>query len=194
MVKKDRKQLVLALIVVLVLFVLSFTFIFIYKLNENKNNRNYVLDVYFKNTNEIYIENTLPVSDELGKKFDGSNTEKGIQGYKEFSIKNNYSKYLNYELYLMENSKCEKKIDSNYIVFYLTDENNKPLTGFENNKLPTFASLSVLNDKASGRVLYSGFIKSSSKQKFKLRVWVSDLYTLKKYKECFSVDVYVRSV
>ena len=74
MVKKDRKQLVLALIVVLVLFVLSFAFIFIYKLNENKNNRNYVLDVYFKNTNEIYIENTLPVSDELGKKFDGSNT------------------------------------------------------------------------------------------------------------------------
>ena len=102
MVKKDRKQLVLALIVVLVLFVLSFAFIFIYKLNENKNNRNYVLDIYFKNTNEIYIENTLPVSDELGKKFDGSNTEKGIQGYKEFSIKNNYSKDL-YILWKIQN-------------------------------------------------------------------------------------------
>ena len=194
MVKKDRKQLVLALIVVLVLFVLFFSFIFIYFLFVIIIFWFYLLVVYFKNTNEIYIENTLPVSDELGKKFDGSNTEKGIQGYKEFSIKNNYSKDLNYELYLMENSECEKKIDSNYIVFYLTDENNKPLTGFENNKLPTFASLSVLNDKALGRVLYSGFIKSSSKQKYKLRVWVSDLYTLKKYKECFSVDVYVRSV
>ena len=194
MVRKDRKQLFLALIVVLVMFVLSFAFIIIYKLNENKNNRNYVLNTNFKNTNKIYIENTLPVSDELGKKFDGSNTEKGIQGYKEFSVKNNYSKDLNYEIYLMENSECEKKIDANYIILYLTDENNTPLTGFENNKLPTYASLSVLNDKALGRVLYSGFIKSSSKQKFKLRVWVSDLYTLKKYKECFSFDVYVRSV
>ena len=34
--------------------------------------------------NVIYLENTLPMSDEIGKKLDGDGTKEGIQGYVEF--------------------------------------------------------------------------------------------------------------
>ena len=194
MVRKDRKQLVLALIVVLVMFVLSFAFTSLYKTAQDNKNKKYVLDTSFKISKNVYLENTLPISNELGKQYDGSNIEDKIHGYNEFTIENNYSKNITYEVYLKENNKCEKVIDKSYVIFYLTNSKDESLDGFKENKLPSFASLSVLSDKPNAKLLYSGTIKNQSKEKFKLRVWVSDLYSINKDKECFSFDIYVRSV
>lgn len=194
MVRKDRKQLVLALIVVLVMFVLSFAFTSLYKTAQDNKNKKYVLDTSFKTSKNVYLENTLPISNELGKQYDGSNIEDKIHGYNEFTIENNYSKNITYEVYLKENNKCEKVIDKSYVIFYLTNSKDEPLDGFKENKLPSFTSLPVLSDKPNAKLLYSGTIKNQSKEKFKLRVWVSDLYSINKDKECFSFDIYVRSV
>lgn len=194
MVRKDRKQLVLALIVVLVMFVLSFAFTSLYKTAQDNKNKKYVLDTSFKISKNVYLENTLPISNELGKQYDGSNIEDKIHGYNEFTIENNYSKNITYEVYLKENNKCEKVIDKSYVIFYLTNSKDEPLDGFKENKLPSFTSLPVLSDKPNAKLLYSGTIKNQSKEKFKLRVWVSDLYSINKDKECFSFDIYVRSV
>lgn len=194
MVRKDRKQLVLALIVVLVMFVLSFAFTSLYKTAQDNKNKKYVLDTSFKTSKNVYLENTLPISNELGKQYDGSNIEDKIHGYNEFTIANNYSKNITYEVYLKENNKCEKVIDKSYVIFYLTNSKDEPLDGFKENKLPSFTSLPVLSDKPNAKLLYSGTIKNQSKEKFKLRVWVSDLYSINKDKECFSFDIYVRSV
>jgi len=194
MVRKDRKQLVLALIVVLVMFVLSFAFTSLYKTAQDNKNKKYVLDTSFKISKNVYLENTLPISNELGKQYDGSNIEDKIHGYNEFTIENNYSKNITYEVYLKENNKCEKVIDKSYVIFYLTNSKDEPLYGFKENKLPSFTSLPVLSDKPNAKLLYSGTIKNQSKEKFKLRVWVSDLYSINKDKECFSFDIYVRSV
>lgn len=194
MVRKDRKQLVLALIVVLVMFVLSFAFTSLYKTAQDNKNKKYVLDTSFKTSKNVYLENTLPISNELGKQYDGSNIEDKIHGYNEFTIENNYSKNITYEVYLKENNKCEKVIDKSYVIFYLTNSKDEPLDGFKENKLPSFASLPVLSDKPNAKLLYSGTIKNQSKEKFKLRVWVSDLYSINKDKECFSFDIYVRIV
>lgn len=194
MVRKDRKQLVLALIVVLVMFVLSFAFTSLYKTAQDNKNKKYVLDTSFKTSKNVYLENTLPISNELGKQYDGSNIEDKIHGYNEFTIANNYSKNITYEVYLKENNKCEKVIDKSYVIFYLTNSKDEPLYGFKENKLPSFTSLPVLSDKPNAKLLYSGTIKNQSKEKFKLRVWVSDLYSINKDKECFSFDIYVRSV
>lgn len=194
MVRKDRKQLVLALIVVLVMFVLSFAFTSLYKTAQDNKNKKYVLDTSFKISKNVYLENTLPISNELGKQYDGSNIEDKIHGYNEFTIANNYSKNITYEVYLKENNKCEKVIDKSYVIFYLTNSKDEPLDGFKENKLPSFTSLPVLSDKPNAKLLYSGTIKNQSKEKFKLRVWVSDLYSINKDKECFSFDIYVRSV
>ncbi len=194
MVRKDRKQLVLALIVVLVMFVLSFAFTSLYKTAQDNKNKKYVLDTSFKTSKNVYLENTLPISNELGKQYDGSNIEDKIHGYNEFTIENNYSKNITYEVYLKENNKCEKVIDKSYVIFYLTNSKDEPLYGFKENKLPSFTSLPVLSDKPNAKLLYSGTIKNQSKEKFKLRVWVSDLYSINKDKECFSFDIYVRSV
>ncbi len=194
MVRKDRKQLVLALIVVLVMFVLSFAFTSLYKTAQDNKNKKYVLDTSFKISKNVYLENTLPISNELGKQYDGSNIEDKIHGYNEFTIENNYSKNITYEVYLKENNKCEKVIDKSYVIFYLTNSKDESLDGFKENKLPSFASLPVLSDKPNAKLLYSGTIKNQSKEKFKLRVWVSDLYSINKDKECFSFDIYVRSV
>ena len=97
--------------------------------------------------------------------------------------------YPNKELYL-----SYFYIGNEFVNLYLTDSNDNALNGFTNNKLPTYSSLSVIDDLPDSKLLYSGIIKSNSSMKLKLRAWVSDLYSLGNDNKCISFDIYVRSI
>lgn len=194
MVKKDVRQLTLAIIVIVCLFAVFMGFGFLFNKYKNTENKTYNLGVKFSDNRNVYLENTLPVTDKIGKELDGVSSTKSIQGFKEFSIENNYDKKINYQIYLKVKNSCENMIDEDFIKLYLTDTSNNPLSGFENNKLPTYSSISSLNDKPDSKLLYTGSINKNSISKFRLRVWVSDLYSVNRDKECFSFDIYVRSI
>lgn len=192
---KDKKQVMLALIVIVFLFVFFMLLGYFYTSNRNNLKRAYVLEENYIETNNVYLNSSFPVSDALGKVYKGD-TDDAKQVLKEFIYKNEYSTDINYQIYLKKNSKCSGKneIGNEFVNLYLTDSNDNALNGFTNNKLPTYSSLSVIDDLPDSKLLYSGIIKSNSSMKFKLRAWVSDLYSLGNDNKCISFDIYVRSI
>ncbi len=192
---KDKKQVMLALIVIVFLFVFFMLLGYFYTSNRNSLKRAYVLEENYVETNNVYLNSSFPVSDALGKVYKGD-ADDAKQVLKEFTYKNEYSTDINYQVYLKKNSKCSGKneIGNEFVNLYLTDSNDNALNGFTNNKLPTYSSLSVIDDLPDSKLLYSGIIKSNSSMKFKLRAWVSDLYSLGNDNKCISFDIYVRSI
>lgn len=192
---KDKKQVMLALIVIVFLFVFFMLLGYFYTSNRNSLKRAYVLEKNYVETNNVYLNSSFPVSDALGKVYKGD-ADDAKQVLKEFTYKNEYSTDINYQVYLKKNSKCSGKneIGNEFVNLYLTDSNDNALNGFTNNKLPTYSSLSVIDDLPDSKLLYSGIIKSNSSMKFKLRAWVSDLYSLGNDNKCISFDIYVRSI
>lgn len=192
---KDKKQVMLALIVIVFLFVFFMMLGYFYTSNRNNSKRAYVLEEHYVETNNVYLNSSFPVSDALGKVYKGD-ADDAKQVLKEFTYKNEYSTDINYQVYLKKNSKCSgnNEIGNEFVNLYLTDSNDNALNGFTNNKLPTYSSLSVIDDLPDSKLLYSGIIKSNSSMKFKLRAWVSDLYSLGNDNKCISFDIYVRSI
>ena len=192
---KDKKQVMLALIVIVFLFVFFMMLGYFYTSNRNNSKRAYVLEEHYVETNNVYLNSSFPVSDALGKVYKGD-ADDAKQVLKEFTYKNEYSTDINYQVYLKKNSKCSGKneIGNEFVNLYLTDSNDNALNGFTNNKLPTYSSLSVIDDLPDSKLLYSGIIKSNSSMKLKLRAWVSDLYSLGNDNKCISFDIYVRSI
>ena len=192
---KDKKQVMLALIVIVFLFVFVMLLGYFYTSNRNNSKRAYVLEEHYVETNNVYLNSSFPVSDALGKVYKGD-ADDAKQVLKEFTYKNEYSTDINYQVYLKKNSKCSgnNEIGNEFVNLYLTDSNDNALNGFTNNKLPTYSSLSVIDDLPDSKLLYSGIIKSNSSMKLKLRAWVSDLYSLGNDNKCISFDIYVRSI
>ena len=192
---KDKKQVMLALIVIVFLFVFFMLLGYFYTSNRNNSKRAYLLEEHYVETNNVYLNSSFPVSDALGKVYKGD-ADDAKQVLKEFTYKNEYSTDINYQVYLKKNSKCSgnNEIGNEFVNLYLTDSNDNALNGFTNNKLPTYSSLSVIDDLPDSKLLYSGIITSNSSMKFKLRAWVSDLYSLGNDNKCISFDIYVRSI
>ena len=192
---KDKKQVMLALIVIVFLFVFFMLLGYFYTSNRHNYKRAYVLEEHYVETNNVYLNSSFPVSDALGKVYKGD-ADDAKQVLKEFTYKNEYSTDINYQVYLKKNSKCSgnNEIGNEFVNLYLTDSNDNALNGFTNNKLPTYSSLSVIDDLPDSKLLYSGIIKSNSSMKLKLRAWVSDLYSLGNDNKCISFDIYVRSI
>ena len=192
MLKKNKKQVVTAISIVLILFVLSFVFSIFYFNSHKQSNSSDDITVKFDKSKNIIITSDLPISDELGKKIDGKGTDTGIQGYMEISITNNLSKTVEYEVYINK-IQLSDEIRGNYIKYYLTDEADNPLKGFEKNAIPTYNDLPVLMDLHSSNLLYRGTIKEKEKQKLILRSWLSDSYVVSNEQHSFNYDVYVRT-
>lgn len=192
MLKKNKKQVVTAISIVLILFVLSFVFSIFYFNSHKQSNSSDDITVKFDKSKNIIITSDLPISDELGKKIDGKGTDTGIQGYMEISITNNLSRTVEYEIYINK-IQLSDEIRGNYIKYYLTDEADNPLKGFEKNAIPTYNDLPVLMDLPGSNLLYRGTIKEKEKQKLILRSWLSDSYVVSNEQHSFNYDVYVRT-
>ena len=192
MLKKNKKQVIYAFVIVLVLFLISSLAIFVYLKNKDQADKNHWLSTNFKNSNEVTITSTLPISDALGKSLDGKGTEKGIQGYVEFSIKNNIDQPVEYEV-LITKKELKKEIKGNYIKFYVTDEADNPEKGFEGNIVPTYNDLPSLTDLPGSRLLYSGKLNNNENKKQILRAWLSDSYAVSNDDNKFGFDIEVRA-
>lgn len=193
MIKANKSQLYLAIIIIILLFIFSFLVFYIFNKNiktETSNN----IDIDFIESERIDIKNTLPVSDKIGKAYNGEDSSNGLLGYSEFIIKNESSIDKKYEIFLTKNKINSPEISEKYIKLYLTDEKDTPVKGFEKNLLPTFSNLLALSEKPNGILLYRGKISAKLGMRFKFRVWISDTYTLNNEEELFSFNINVREV
>lgn len=193
MLKKYRKQLYISLLIVFLCF--AFLYIYFYLKNDNQEDS---IKVDFHTSNSLKLKNLLPVSDTLGKSFNGTGTVEGVQGYAEFTIKNTSSRKKSFEIIITEsgNNDSISKIRGNYVKFYLTNAVDTPLSGFNKRKIPTYNDLPVTINNSSGKLLYRGVLSSNNSEKFKLRIWLSDSYSVSNIEDEkeFMVEVNVRGV
>lgn len=159
---------------------------------DSENLKNQKLDVVFDNSDILFIENKLPISNSIAKNYEGYGMEENIEGYSKFSVTNPLDRKITYEIYLTEQNTDMKSIKTNYINFYLTDDKNNPYSGFDKNKMVSFYDLYPLKDKPGSKLLYRSTLMGHKTAKFKLRMWLADSYGLTQNKESFSVDIDVR--
>lgn len=152
----------------------------------------YKVDTRFLNNDVIKLSNKFPISDEIGKKYSGSGMESGIAEYLEFTVSNPNDKKVDYEIYITKRELETGEIKSNYIKLYLTDGNNNPVKGFENNVVKSYYDLYSLTNKPGSRLLYKDSLASMRSKKYILRSWVADTYILSKDEENFIYDIDVR--
>ena len=187
--KNKKKKYHLLILPILLLVALLCLIIFYTKSLIVKDDRE--LSAKFEDTKVVTLKSILPISDTLGRNLDGKGTEDGVQGYVEFSIRNNSNKDAKYEIYIIP-KEVEKEIKGNYIKFYLTDNINNPVAGYEKNLLPTYNDLLSIVDKPEARLLYRDKIKAKEKKKFILRSWLSDSFGISDRDSEFSYEVGVR--
>ena len=190
MQKKAQKQVISILLIVL--FILSVTYIFLHLRNQNEVSENQKISTNFNGSKTITINSTLPISDELGKKLDGKGTSKGIQGYTEFTIKNNLNKNIEYQI-CIEKKELENEIRGNYIKFYLTDEADNPQEGYEKSAVPMYNDLPSLSNAPGLRLLSSGTLEKKESKKLILRSWLSDSYAISTEDNEFTFDIVVKA-
>lgn len=159
---------------------------------KNYNKRFYKLDIDYENNSVVDLTNKLPMSDEIGKNYNGVGVEKGIAEYKKITITNKNKAKVNYEIYLTKIHKEEKDIRSNYIKLYLTDEKNNPIKGFNKKQVISYYDLLSLNDKPGSKLLYSGSLANDESDTFILRSWVADTYLLSSEEESFEFNIDIR--
>ena len=187
--KNKKKKYHLLILPILLLVALFCLLIFYIKSITVKEDRE--LSTKFEDSSVVTLKSILPISDKLGRNLDGKGTEDGVQGYVEFSIRNNLDKDVKYQIYIIPRE-VEKEIKGNYIKFYLTDNINNPVAGYEKNLLPTFNEFPVIVDKPEARLLYTDKIKVNEKKKFVLRSWLSDSFGISDRDLEFSYKVGVK--
>lgn len=172
--KKDIKQILLSSLAILILIVTvigisyavwSQTF---KGQTENTITTGKISFSYVENkTNNIKIEDALPISDEKGKKLSGD-TETF-----DFTVSNDSAVNVKYDVFL---TPYKNEIDNKYIKVYLTNQNDEdvsPTTG----EVPTYDMLKKYSDEDNSKILYSSELTNSNKsEKLRLRVWISDKY------------------
>lgn len=191
--KKTNENHVLKTVSIVFLSLLAlFLIIAIVLTIKNYNKRFYKLDIDYENNSVVDLTNKLPMSDEIGKNYNGVGVEKGIAEYKKITITNKNKAKVNYEIYLTKIHKEEKDIRSNYIKLYLTDEKNNPIKGFNKKQVISYYDLLSLNDKPGSKLLYSGSLANDESDTFILRSWVADTYLLSNEEESFEFNIDIR--
>ena len=151
-------------------------------LGINEETSSYISFNYSSNSNHIVeIENLKVVSDFRGKRMIGKN-------YFDFEVAipdgYNLEDEISYDIVL---SPMSKEIDFSFIKVYLTNQDNKPVKGYDG-AIPVLSAFSLDN---SGKIIYTDTIdKNNLKDKYRLRVWVSKDYN-KNINDVFAYEVKV---
>ena len=177
------KKLILAIIVVILCLSLYFL---------SSKNSDSEIETSFLTQSSVEIESVLPVGDLLGKKFNGTGTQDGVQGYIEFSVKNPEKETKVIDILLNVKDVDQKIIKDNYIKVYLTDFDDKPYKGFEKNRVPSVMDFSSLAENPKYRVVYEFKLAGGKEMNFRLRSWLADSYIVsQENKEIFPFEITV---
>lgn len=192
-VLKDSKRYIVYLITAIcVLFCISIAIVLLYKKLVPVNGVNESDVILTKTVKNLKMTAKLAVSDEFGKNIKESS---GSYIYYNFECENISNYDHNYQVFITKDERdLKKEINFDYVKFYLTDNYNNPVGIFDSNLVPTYRSLSYIEDKPDSKIIYTGEIKKGQKKKFVLRVWLADNYIVTDDVHDFSFSLGVRAV
>ncbi len=192
--EEDKKRLLIFvfIFVLLTLFV-SFTGFSLFKIKQGTNNNiinaGAVLFSFNEKTNAINMQNTYPMTDEVGKKLSGDGE------YFEFTIstkiESNEIKRLTYEITLTP-IETSNTLDEKYVRVYL-EEDGKAVS-INKNEVNSFKSLpdSTLDlRKNDSKQLYKKTVSSGALHTYKFRMWVDEDYNVDNVSRVFKCYLYV---
>lgn len=184
-----------ALILLLIVSVVGITYaVFSYQREGEKNNvitTGSIVFTYTETTNGINLQNAMPISDEVGKKLERSENN---DGYFDFNVSCSLAgtARINYEVYATKLN-VENPLSEEYVKMYLTDgTSDQPILGYDND-VPTYYSLKDSTAAAGSKTLYTGTFTNSGVQSFRLRMWLSDKYTVTDQSNDFKIKVNVKA-
>ncbi len=200
--EKNRKAIIMILTISSILVVLGVTYAaFVYTgkgTKENSVTTGDVSFVYNETSNGISITNAYPMNDEKGKVLtdEGENVTKG---YFDFNVESTMgaSTIIPYYVYAVDMTEEDaKKLDTNYVKIYLTDQDESAIEGYE--EVPVYADLDDITaqedgEEVKGKLLYQDTFYESGTKEFRLRLWVSDEYEVKEESEKFKMRVDVNT-
>lgn len=176
-----RKMFGLGVFSIIVLMLVCFTGYISYMIISNYYNKNdvkvngetvgYISFLFEHSDNHVIdIKNPKVVSDEVGKLLFGEDCF-------EFDINIDKDQIIDDSLeYYVTAEAVGETINEDYIKFYLTDNEGKPLN--DSKVVPVISEYDEEKD-ISGKIIYTGeFNKENVNQNLNLRVWVSDEYDL----------------
>ena len=186
--EKSNGKILISLVAIVILFVaILFTSfaIFAYTkkgIEENKITTGTVSMSFNETPNgKINITNAHPITDEEGKKLLKQDTTKEqtvTSGYFDFTVSANVTGDANigYDVYL-QNASEGTVLPDKYVKVYLTNGDTEVAYPDYQATVPTYASLSTVQEDTSKRIIYHGtFTKGDVTQNFRLRLWVASTY------------------
>lgn len=184
-----------ALILLLIVSVVGITYaVFSYQREGEKNNvitTGSIIFTYTETTNGINLQNAMPISDEVGKKLERSENN---EGYFDFNVSCSLAgtARINYEVYATKLN-VENPLSEEYVKMYLTDgTTDQPILGYDND-VPTYYSLKDSTVASGSKTLYTGSFTNSGVQSFRLRMWLSDQYTVTDQSNDFKIKVNIKA-
>ncbi|MBR6136706.1 MAG: hypothetical protein IKQ06_00965 [Bacilli bacterium] len=175
--KKNYRYAIFLLVIIVVLFFCSIGIITLFQDKKIEIEKVNETDVAFvSDANSIVINNIISVSDQFGKSITESNN--GDFGYLEFEVVNNTNEIRNYQIFITRLFSDYKEINPSYVSFYLTDDNNKVMKGFDTNKCPSYEDFNFIDNKADSKLIYKDSLKGNERKKYKLRVWLTENYVV----------------
>ena len=136
--KKNDNHLLKSVSIVLLSLVAFLLIIAIFVKFDEYEKRSFKINTVFEGDSTVQLTNKLPISDSIGKNYDGTGMEKDIESYKSFSISNPNNKRIDYDIYLTKSVNEISDIRSSYIKLYLTDDKNVPVTGFDSKVIKSY--------------------------------------------------------
>lgn len=178
--KKSRKQVIISLVFVFLLIgaVVGISYaVWSRTFRGEKDNSLTAASVSFSytesNTNNISLTDTLPISDNNGKKLSGDKETF------DFTVSGNYGQTGNV-LYDVYATPYDMTLSDKYVKVYLTDQNDNPVKGYEKEEVPTYHLLEDYKENGSNtksKLLYSSELTPTKKSEdLRLRVWLSSSY------------------
>ncbi len=191
---KYRSKLFIFLVSLIVVFISAILFcLSIYFSNNDKSAT--VVFSYSSNDLKLRIDNSSPITDELGKSIDiGDNHLKNAS--LKFSVSASMTGYekIDYEIYAKEVNNLNS-ISSDYVKLYLTESNtNRSLGSTVNSGITTFNKLRTSAIDPGAKRIYRGTLKKNEVQDFAIRMWLADTYTVSNEKRTFQINLYVKVI
>ena len=191
---KYRSKLFIFLVSLIGVFISAILFcLSIYFSNNDKSAT--VVFSYSSNDLKLRIDNSSPITDELGKSIDiGDNHLKNAS--LKFSVSASMTGYekIDYEIYAKEVNNLNS-ISSDYVKLYLTESNtNRSLGSTVNSGITTFNKLRTSAIDPGAKRIYRGTLKKNEVQDFAIRMWLADTYTVSNEKRTFQINLYVKVI
>lgn len=184
------------LVLMFCIFAIIMCGVLFYINTDGEENIGTVVFSYPSDTNIVSIDNSLPISDKVGKVLKLNQSSNEMNNYFEFTVDCNLTKNMSYsyEIYATKEANVNE-IANSYVKIYLTDgDTDKALSLYDRSSVPTFYELEDSSMDVNSKTLYTGKCDSNTSKKFILRMWLSDTYTVNFSNKNFSMKINVNTV